>query len=76
MNTQHLITMGKELEASIQAGEVIDAYQAADMCGIHHNNVIKACVDGRIQSTKFGRTWYMTPEAVQTWRDGMKYHRK
>lgn len=78
MNTQELIDAGRALDCAIEAGEVLDAYQAAASLGVHHNLVFQAAVAGRIPGAvkMAGRTWLMTPEAVKQWRAGMKFTRK
>jgi hypothetical protein len=76
MNTQQLKDTHAVLSAAMDDGSVIDAYQAAASLNVHHNVVFKACAEGKLVAYQFGRTWYMTPEAVAQWRSGMKFHRK
>lgn len=78
MNTVELKKIESQINTAIENGELLNAYQVAAMLGIHHNNVLKACKDGKIECAMFGSkrgTYLMTPEAVATWRDGMKFWR-
>jgi hypothetical protein len=76
MNIEQLRDFETKLNAAIEAGEVMDAYQVADILGIHHNGVLRDAKRGRLGCVRFGRTYYFTLETVARWRDGMKFTRR
>lgn len=49
--------------------------QAARRCGISAASIRRACAAGTLPAEKIGKTWLITPAALQKWVDDPALHR-